>query len=116
MSDSSPATRTPGAVSSSSLSGNDWPAQAADTIERVVGTIRSKTADPVERVARVLVYGLLAAILGIAVLVLFTIAAVRFIDAYLPGEVWSAHLLVGVLFTILGLVLWSQRGSKEDAR
>ena len=116
MSDSSPATRAPGAVSSTRLSGDDWPAQAADTIERVVGTIRSKTADPVERVARVLVYGLLAAILGIAVLVLFTIAAVRFINAYLPGDVWAAHLLLGVLFTVAGLVLWSKRVSKDDAR
>ena len=116
MSDSSPATRAPGAVSSTKLSSDDWPAQAADTIERVVGTIRSKTADPVERVARILIYGLLAAILGIAVLVLFTIAAVRFINAYLPGDVWAAHLLLGVLFTVAGLVLWSQRASKDDAR
>ena len=116
VSDSSPATRAPGAVSSSRLSGDDWPAQTADTIERLVGSIRSKTADPVERVARVLVYGLLAGIVGVAVLVLFTIAAVRFINAYLPGEVWAAHLLLGVLFTIVGLVLWSQRGSKDGAR
>lgn len=116
MSDSTPAARAPGAVSSTKLLGDDWPAQTADTIERVVGSIRSKTADPVERIARVVVYGLLAAVLGVAVLVLFTIAAVRFVDVYLPGEVWSAHLLVGVLLTVLGLVLWSKRASKDGAR
>ena len=97
-------------------SGGDWAAQTADSIERVVDSVRSKTSEPIERLGRILVYGLLAAILGVAVLVLFTIAAVRFINAYLPGEVWAAHLLLGVLFTIVGLVLWTQRRSKDDAR
>lgn len=109
MSDPSTATGPVGAVSASSLLGEDWPAQTADTIERVVGSIRSKTTEPIERVARVLVYGLLAAILGVAALVLLTVGVVRFVDAYLPGEVWSAHLLVGVLFTLAGLFLWSKR-------
>lgn len=116
MSDPTMATRTPGAVGSSSLSAPDWPAETADTIERVVASLRSKTSEPVERVARVLVYGLLAAVLGVAVLVLFTIALVRFVDVYLPGDVWSAHLLVGVLFTLVGLFLWSRRASSGDAR
>ncbi len=116
MSDPSTATSAPGAVGSSSVPARDWPAQTADTIERVVGSFRSKTTGPVERIARVLVYGLLAAVLGVAVLLLFTIAFVRFVDVYLPGDVWSAHLLVGVLFTLGGLFLWSKRGTKADAR
>jgi hypothetical protein len=116
MSDPTMATRTPGAVSAASQTGRDWPAETADTIERLVGTVRSKTAEPVERIARVVVYGLLAAVLGIAVLVLFTIALVRFVDVYLPGDVWSAHLLVGVLFTLVGLFLWSRRASSGDPR
>lgn len=112
MSDPTTASRAPGAAGASSLLGADWPAQTADTIERVVGSIRSKTTEPVERIARVLVYGLLASVLGVAALVLLTVAAVRFADVYLPGEVWSAHLLVGVVFTLAGLYLWSQRGPK----
>ncbi len=116
MSDSSTVTHGPGAVGSSSVPARDWPAQTADTIERVVGSFRSKTTEPVERIARVLVYGMLAAVLGVAVLILFTIALVRFVDVYLPGDVWSAHLLVGSVFTLGGLILWSKRSTKGDAR
>ena len=116
MPDPTIASRAPGATGASSLLGEDWPAQTADTIERVVGSIRSKTTEPVERIARVLVYGLLAAVLGVAALVLLTVAAVRVVDVYLPGEVWSAHLLVGAAFTLAGLLLWSKRGPKGHDR
>ena len=107
---------TPGAPGVTNLLGEDWPATTADTIERFVGTVRSKTTEPVERIVRAVVYGLLAAVLGIVALVLLAIAAVRFVDAYLPGEVWAAHLLIGALFTIAGLFLWSRRRTAHDAR
>ena len=116
MSDPLIDTRTPGAVGAASLLGEDWPAQAADTIERVVGSIRSKTTEPIEGIARVVVYGLLAAVLGVAALVILTIGAVRFVDAYLPGEVWSAHLLIGILFSLGGLLLWSKRTAPAEHR
>ncbi len=95
--------------------GGDWPAQAADTIVRVVGTVRDKTTGPALTVARGLVYGLLALVLGSTALVLLAIGSVRLIDAYLPDAVfgethtWAAHLLVGLAFTGAGGVLWSMR-------
>jgi hypothetical protein len=90
----------------------DWAAQTADTIERVVGSVRGKTAEPLDRVARVLVYGLVAAILGVAALVLLAVAAVRALDVAIPGEVWSAHAVAGGIFTLAGLFLWRKRSVK----
>lgn len=113
MSDTTATSPAPGSLSAKSLAGDDWPTQAADTIERVVGTIREKTTEPVERVVRVVVYGILAAILGVAALLLAIAALVRVLDVVLPGEVWSAHLLLGAIFTIAGLVLWSKRSPKD---
>jgi hypothetical protein len=92
--------------------GGDWAAQTADTIERVVGSVRSKTADPIERIARVLVYGLVVAIVGIAALVLLAVLLVRALDVAIPGEVWPAHLVVGGIFTLAGLFLWRKRTVK----
>ena len=89
--------------------GPDWATQTADSIERVVVTIRSKTADPLERIVRVVVYGLLAGVLGVTALVLFVAGLVRALDVAIPGEVWSAHLAVGGIFTLLGLFLWAKR-------
>lgn len=105
-----------GSVSAAEVqtSGDDWPTQAADTIERVVGTIREKTTEPVERIVRIVVYGIVAAILGVAALILAVAALVRLLDVLIPGEVWSAYLVLGALLTIVGLVLWSKRAPKDD--
>ena len=89
--------------------GDDWAAQTADGIERIVGSVRSKTTEPVERVARILVYGLVAAILGVAALVLVAVLVVRVLDIVIPGEVWSAYVVAGGIFTLAGLLLWRKR-------
>jgi hypothetical protein len=92
--------------------GPDWAAQTADTIERVITGIRDKTTGPVEKVARVVVYGLVAGILGIAALVLLAVTLVRVLDIVIPGEVWAAHLLTGGIFTMAGMFLWRKRTAK----
>lgn len=91
--------------------GPDWTVQAADTVERVVAGVRDKTATPLTVVARGLVYGLLAAVMGVATLVLVVVGLVRAVDVYLPGEVWSAHLLVGGIFTVVGGLLLRKAGA-----
>jgi hypothetical protein len=60
---------------------------------------------------------------GLAVLVLATIAAVRALDNYLPDAVvgeehmWAAYLIIGLVFVIAGGVLWTRRhGEAEDRR
>ena len=82
----------------------DWPVQAADTVERVVGAVRDKTVVPLRTVVRAVVYGLLVAVMGIAVIVLLTAASVRIVDSYLPGRVWAAYLVIGIPLTAAGLI------------
>ena len=96
-----------------SPAGQDWTVQAADRIESVVGTIRDKTVVPLTTVARGLVYGLIAAILGVVALILLTIGGLRVVIVYLPGwfadrpgrSVWAADAMVGGIFTLVGLFL-----------
>ncbi len=86
-----------------------WPDQATDLIVSVVGTVRDKTVGPAMTIARAIVYGLFAAIIGIAALVLGTIFAVRIITVYMPGQrVWIAEIGFGVLFGIVALALWAK--------
>jgi hypothetical protein len=92
--------------------GDDWAAQTADTIERIVGSVRAKTADPLEKVARAAVYGLVALIVGVAAAVLGAVALVRILDVAIPGGVWSAHALTGGIFTVAGMFLWRKRTVK----
>lgn len=88
---------------------DDWPAQAADTVVRVVGQVRDRTTGPAVTVARAVVYGLLAAVVGAAALVLLVAALVRFVDVWVPEDVWAAHLIVGAVLTLAGLLLWRKR-------
>jgi hypothetical protein len=99
---------------------DDWPAQATDTIVKVVGTASDKVTGPVTTAARAIVFGLFAAILGTAALVLLSILVVRLLNNYLPDawfgkeHVWAAHLLIGLLFSGFALWLWSQRKPQSD--
>lgn len=99
---------------------DDWPAQAADTIERVVGSVRDKTTGPAITVARAIVYGTFALIVGTVVSVLAAVAFVRLVDVYLPDSVvgeqhtWAAHLVVGAFFTLCGMLAWSRRSAKPS--
>jgi hypothetical protein len=93
---------------------HDWAAQTADRIDELLGTVRSKTTVPLERLTRILVYGTVAAILAVAVLALVIIALVRALDELIPGPVWSVYLLLGGIFLALGLFLWRKRPSRQD--
>jgi len=92
--------------------GADWAEQTTDTIVRLIGGVREKTSGPLLKIARAVVYGLLAAICGIGALVLVAIIAVRVLN-YLPGDVWVAHLIVGLLFSLAGLLAWRRRTVPE---
>ena len=100
----------------------DWAADTADRIERVVGTVRSKTADPLVAAGRWLVYGTLAGIVGMAALVLVTIGLIRGVDIALDRSfdhdrsVWLADAIVGGIFTLAGLFLWTRRRPRDADR
>jgi len=91
----------------------DWADQAADTVVRVVDTVREKTTGQVLTVARAIVYGIIGAFAAIVALIVLVILLVRMLDVYLPGEVWSAYLLLGVVFAGLGLFMWTKRYAPE---
>jgi len=86
--------------------GGDWTVQAADTIERVVAKVRDKTSVPLVSVARAVVFGLLAGVMGLVIAVLGAVMLVRVIDVITGDEnVWIAHLAVGGLFSAVGAFL-----------
>ncbi len=92
--------------------GDDWARDTADTIERVVLSVRGKTIGPLEKLARALVYGLLALIVGVAAAVLVSVMVVRALDLAIPGSVWSAHAITGAIFCLAGLFSWGRRTAK----
>jgi vacuolar-type H+-ATPase subunit I/STV1 len=96
-------------LSSDDTVDRDWPAQIADTAVRIVEQIRDKTTRPAITIARALVFGLVALLVGTVAGFLFLIGSIRLINGYLPGTVWTTYLLFGAVFTLGGMFLFARR-------
>jgi len=97
----------------------NWAADLADTVERAVGTVRDKATKPVVTVTRGIVYGLLAAILGVVALALVLIALTRGLQALLhlglsqARSVYVSYLIVGGMLCLAGVFLMRKRSTES---
>jgi hypothetical protein len=106
-------------LSTSNVRTDDWPAQAADSIVNAVGTVHDKVTGPATTIARGIVFGTFALILGAAAFALVIIAMVRIVNNYLPDSVfgeqhiWAAYMIVGGILCVFAFVLWLKRNPKQ---
>jgi len=92
----------------------DWPAQAADRIVDAVDAVRDRTTGTAQTAARGVVYGLLAVVAGIVVVVLVTVGAIRLLDVlvdhFIPwGHIWLPYLILGCVFLLVGVIVFRRR-------
>lgn len=88
-----------------SLRKDDWVTQLLDRLDGFIEFVRSKTTEPLAKVARYLVYLALFAVVGVALLMLVVILLVR-VAAYLPGPMWSAYAGISVVSLVFGTFFW----------
>lgn len=95
----------------------ELPGKAADAVDSAIGLLHDKAIRPLLLAARGIVFGILAGVLAVVVLVLVAVGLIRLLDVYaFPGRVWASYCLVGFVFTVAGLAVWSQRStSKSEA-
>lgn len=84
---------------------DDWVTQLLDRLDGFIEFVRSKTTEPLAKVARYLVYLALFAVVGVALLTLFVILLIRAV-AYIPGPMWSGYSGMAVVFLLLGTFFW----------
>lgn len=87
----------------------DWPRQATDRIVTVIDGVRAKTTGPAITISRAIVYGLVALVLALVALPLLLIGLTRFLDWAVPGDIAYVYLIIGGVFSLAGLALWSRR-------
>jgi hypothetical protein len=106
---------------SNPLTDPNWAANLADTIERNVATIRNKTTRPLLLAYRGVIFGIVAVFGAAIALILLLIALIRALQALLDlafdhaTAVWLSYLLVGVVFTIVGLIVMKKRFPVDEA-
>ncbi len=108
--------------STESTTEKDWPVKTSEMVVHYVGSVRDKTTGPALVASRYAVYFLAIALIGIVLLILMLILAIRvFVLAtgYLPiidpGEPWLAYIVLGSLFTIVGGLLWKKRVTRTES-
>ena len=87
----------------------DWTKDLLDRLDHYIDVVRSNTTDRLVKVARVLVYGVIALILGSMAGIIALITLIRVLDIVLPREVWLPYMVLGAIFLAAGLFAWSKK-------
>jgi len=97
--------------------GAQWQMRVVDTIDDTIATVQDRVVRPLLLVARAIVFGIIIATMALVISVLFSIALVRVLDVYaFRGRVWASDVVVGGVFTLGGLALWTRRRARGDAQ
>jgi hypothetical protein len=90
--------------------GNDWAAQITAKVEELVALVRDKTLTPVVKIVRFIILGLIALFIGGLTAVLFAVGVLRVLDTEVfHRRVWASYLVVGGIFSLVGLLLSRMR-------
>jgi len=93
---------------------SDWTTDAADAIDNTIGLVRERTVEPIQAVARVLIYGVLAALVVLPALTLATIGAFRLLTIAFFGHVWAPWCVLGGIFVAFGCYCWTKRNPRKS--
>ncbi len=91
---------------------DDYPAQIADFLESTATKVRGLTVDRVRVGVAWAAVGLVLAMLGFLALVFVLIALFRLLAEITTVEI--AYAIVGGLFLIVGVLLWSKRNPSTE--
>lgn len=107
---------------SNPLTDPEWATRTVDLIDRVVGTIRRYTTQPLVKVARGIVFGLLGTFGLVAVLTLVTIALTRGIQSALDAAVshatavWLSYFILSLLCALGGAAIMRRRYTDDQSQ
>jgi len=93
---------------------SDWTTDAADAIDHAVGLVRERTVEPVQTVARAVIYGVLAVLVLLPAVTMLTIAVFRLLTIAAQGHVWIAWSGLGGIFLGVGCWAWSRRNPRPS--
>lgn len=86
----------------------DWTDQVTDLIVDTVDKVRDNTTGRILQASRVSVHAVVALLLLLPIALLAVVGLVRLIT-YWVGEVWITYTILGTLFVLVGVLLWSRR-------
>jgi len=91
---------------------NDFARRIPDLLERFAAKVRSLTVDPVAKGLTVVAAALVVGMMVTIAIVFFFIGLFRILGE-LVNDMELAYAIVGGLFLLLGVLLWSKRTTKH---
>jgi len=108
-------------MASNPLTDPQWAERIVDQIDRIAVVVRRYTTDPVIKLIRGVVFGLLALLGFFGVLALLLIALPRALHSALDAAVsreaavWISYFVLSALFVTVGTVAMRRRHSKDPS-
>ena len=90
----------------------DFTQRIPDLLERLTAKIRSMTVEPLAKILTVMAAAIIAGMLVTFALVYFFVGLFRILGE-LVNDMELAYAIVGGIFLVLGLLLWSRRTTKD---
>ena len=94
--------------------GDALSARALDTIDTVVATVNDRAVRPALVAARSIVFGIVIAVIGLTVVIMFCIGFIR-LTTIAGHRIWASYIVLGLIFSAVGAVLYARRGLPPDA-
>ncbi|MDO9174641.1 MAG: hypothetical protein Q7V62_07530 [Actinomycetota bacterium] len=98
-----------------------WAPDLADTVERVVGKVRTVATDNAVKASRGIVFGvliLISVLIAVPLLVILALGGLRELLGFFVSHeraVWMSYLLLGSILMLAGFVALRKRHTKELA-
>jgi len=99
----------------------NWAPQLADTVDRYVGLVRDKATSKVVLAVRGLVFGIVIVFTLIATITLSIILGIKLLQRIVniggfvdrDSSVWVSYVLLGGVFVLVGLFVFTKRSPEE---
>ncbi len=88
--------------------------RALDAVDTVVASVNDKAIRPAIVAARSVVFGVIIAVIGIATVVVFCVGFIR-LTTIAGHRIWASYIVLGLIFSAIGAVLYARRGLPPDA-
>jgi hypothetical protein len=94
--------------------GDALSARALDTVDTVVATVNDRAIRPAIVAARSVVFGIIIAVIGVTVVIMFCVGFIR-LTTIAGHRIWASYIVLGLIFSTVGAILYARRGLPPDA-
>jgi len=96
-----------------------WASRTVDAIDRIVAFVRDRTTRPAVAIVRGLIFGSMAIVGVIFVLIVFIVGGIRGLHSLLDiwwsrdTAVWATYFLISAVFCVAGMLLMRRRHPQD---